>query len=140
MLQTKENKSYTFKDDVYNKESKCFQDVSEDKNSKDKNSKGKNTKDIAEFFEECWKAYPNKKGKGQITDSRKKKLFEEVGKEQMLRCIERFKTEKIGTDIRYIMHGSTFFNSGYVDYLDENYSGSISTPSYKSLVDDEGWQ
>lgn len=73
------------------------------------------------FFTTCWQAYPRKKGKGQVKDATKKRLAKEVGLEQMLRCIERYKAEMVGRDEQYIMYGSTFFNSGYVDYLDENY-------------------
>ena len=29
----------------------------------------------------------------------------------------------------YMQHGSTFFNSGYVDYLDENYNAVEKKPS-----------
>ena len=88
----------------------------------DKNIKN-NIMSISEanaLFEELWKLYPRKKGKGQISDAKKRKI-EEVGKEQMIRAIERYKryvaTQK---DLSY-QYGSTFFNSGYIDYLDENY-------------------
>ena len=74
-----------------------------------------------DWFEACWKAYPRKKGKGQVKDATKKRLAKEVGLGQMLRCIERYKAEMVGKDEQYVMYGSTFFNSGYVDYLDENY-------------------
>lgn len=72
------------------------------------------------FFEVCWKAYPRKKGKGFVKPATKKRLFKEVGQGQMLRCIERYKESVRGRDEQFIMHGSTFFNSGYVDYLDSN--------------------
>lgn len=78
-------------------------------------------KDVDEFFAEIWKAYPKKKGKGAVSDARKRKLYEEVGLEQMLRCIDRYKNDSVGTSEQYVMYGSTFFNSGYVDYLDDNY-------------------
>lgn len=79
-------------------------------------------KDINDFFGTVWKAYPRKLGKGKISDSRKRKLYEEVGQEQMLRCIERYRQSVSEKDEQYIMYGSTFFNSGYVDFLDENYN------------------
>lgn len=75
---------------------------------------------INALFDELWLLYPRKKGKGQISDAKKRKIAE-VGKEQMIRAIERYKryvsTQK---DLSY-QYGSTFFNSGYIDYLDENY-------------------
>lgn len=78
----------------------------------------------SDWFEACWKAYPRKKGKGQVKDATKKRLAKDVGLEQMLRCIERYKAEMVGKDEQYVMYGSTFFNSGYVDYLDENYDSA----------------
>lgn len=86
------------------------------------NSDSENKKaNIENFFNSIWKAYPKKKGKGDISDARKKKLYENVGLEQMLRCIERYKEYTSGEDEKYIMYGGTFFNSGYIDYLDDNY-------------------
>ena len=38
----------------------------------------------------------------------------------MARCIERYKSSK--EHWKEWQHGSTFFNSGYVDYLDENWA------------------
>lgn len=72
------------------------------------------------FFEVCWNAYPKKKGKGSVKHATRKRLLKNVGQEQMLRCIERYKEYTNGWDMQYIMNGSTFFNSGYVDYLDSN--------------------
>ena len=69
-----------------------------------------------------WKLYPCKRGKGKITEEKKMKLLA-VGEEHMIRCIERYKAElKKDADWRKPQNGSTFFNSGYVDYLDENFT------------------
>lgn len=78
------------------------------------------TNEHEEFFESLWKLYPKKKGKGQVSATQKKKLFK-IG-EEMTRAIERCKREKTDTDIQYWQNGSTFFNSGYIDYLDKNYT------------------
>lgn len=75
---------------------------------------------VVGFFETIWSAYPKKEGKGSVSKTQKEKLFR-IGLEHILRCIERYKKEKSGTDKQYLQMGSTFFNSGYVDYLDENY-------------------
>lgn len=79
--------------------------------------------DIDAFFETCWKAYPRKEGKGSVSDTKKAELYSTVGLEQMLRCIDRY-IQKHGNDGEFVKHGSTFFNSGYVDYLDENYDSA----------------
>jgi len=93
---------------------------------------GKISKDIDKtycaFFEQIWKLYPNKKGKGQVSDAKKKELFK-ISIEEMTRSIERYKTElKKDEDWRKPQNGSTFFNSGYVDYLDANYVPGESKP------------
>lgn len=88
----------------------------------DKNRIEKEKKQIELFFCDCWKLYPKKKGKGSISDSKKKELYK-LG-DEFKRCIERYNAEinKNKTEEKYIKQGSTFFNSGYVDYLDENYT------------------
>ena len=81
-------------------------------------------KDLNDMFEELWTMYPCKKGKANISDSKKKELYK-CGIEQIKRTIQRYidfveKTRKSGFALEY-KNGSTFFNKGYVDYLDENY-------------------
>lgn len=108
-----------------------------DTNNKSINNKSINNKDnkqcasdnapkvskaaINEFFESIWKLYPSKKGKGQISDSKKKVLYD-IGYEEMSRTIERYKAGLAKDEWRKPQNGSTFFNSGYIDYLDANYS------------------
>lgn len=75
-------------------------------------------KEIDDFFERIWKLYPKKRGKGQVSDAKKRTLFS-IGIDEMTRTVERYKKEH--KDMKYVQNGSTFFNSGYVDYLDENY-------------------
>lgn len=76
-----------------------------------------------DFFERIWKLYPIKKGKGQVSKARKQ-VLQRIGYEELERCVNRFvKTmEKENRDKQYWMQGSTFFNSGYVDYLDKNWN------------------
>ena len=77
--------------------------------------------EIDSFFETVWNLYPVKKGKGQVSDSRRKALFQ-IGIDEMERAISRYLHElKRDSDWRKPQNGSTFFNSGYVDYLDENF-------------------
>lgn len=78
-------------------------------------------KAINECFERLWKQYPNKRGKGQVSDTKKKTLYE-IGEEKIERALERY-LDDLSKDSswRKPQNGSTFFNSGYVDYLDENY-------------------
>ena len=94
------------------------------KPKKKKSDKLKAPKEVNPDIEEIWSKYPNKKGK---TDAVKgiEKALKEHSKEEMIRAVERYKEEKKGVDIKYIKNGSTFFNTGYIDYLDENYQQNI---------------
>lgn len=74
---------------------------------------------IDDFFQTIWQMYPNKKGKANVKKTQKEKLFK-FGIEALTKCIERYKETK--PEWKEWQHGSTFFNSGYVDYLDENYT------------------
>lgn len=80
--------------------------------------------DAKALFERLWKLYPNKKGKGQVSDNQKKRLLA-IGEDRLVKAIDRYSLElQKDADWRKAQYGSTFFNSGYVDYLDENYTPS----------------
>lgn len=96
----------------------------EKKNSAKQPSKA----DVDAFFESIWELYPIKKGKGQVSDTKRKVLFK-IGYEAMEQAINRYLTElKKDASWRKPQNGSTFFNSGYVDYLDENFEPSKTEP------------
>ena len=76
--------------------------------------------EIDSFFESVWKLYPTKRGKGQVSDAKKRKLFE-VGYENLKVAIQRYMDELGKEEWRKPQNGSTFFNSGYIDYLGDNY-------------------
>lgn len=76
------------------------------------------------LFERLWKLYPEKKGKGQVSDAAKKRLLA-IGYDEMERAVKRYTAElEKDKDWRKPQNGSTFFNKGYVDYLDANYEPS----------------
>lgn len=81
------------------------------------NSKNNN---ICAISQEIWSLYPKKKGK---IDAMKKipNILKETSKEELTRCIDRYKSEFKNGDYTYMVNGSTFFNGRYADYLDENY-------------------
>jgi len=77
--------------------------------------------DALALFEELWEIYPVKKGKGQVSITAKQRLLK-VGYEEIARAIDRYKADlEKDSSWRKPQNGSTFFNSGYVDYLDANY-------------------
>lgn len=120
-------------DNIINSRSNSKANVSEtEENRRYKEEKKREIKhlpdkscDIDLFFEECWELYPNKKGKGSIKPARKKELFKLS--EEFKRAIGRYVDEIASKHIepQYIKHGSTFFNNGYVDYLDGNYQADV---------------
>ena len=105
-----------------------FHTTGEELFHQDKQDLKQNIKQAHELFETLWSQYPRKRGKGQVSESQIKKLHK-IGSEHLGRCIKRFirDMEAENRPIEKYMYGSTFFNSGYVDYLDENY-----TPPKKS--------
>ena len=85
-------------------------------------------------FEKLWILYPAKKGKGRISNSRKKELYK-LG-DEFERCITRYineveKKRLNGFKELQYQNGSTFFNSGYIDYLDKNYEEMIKNGDHR---------
>ncbi|MFR6330984.1 MAG: hypothetical protein ACLUOI_20740 [Eisenbergiella sp.] len=74
--------------------------------------------------------YPVKKGKGAVSDTQKRKLFG-IGLEELARAVERY-CGNAGQGCAYWKHGSTFFNSGYVDYLDDEGQSPTRRPSRRT--------
>lgn len=88
---------------------------------KNNNIKIKITGDqVNEFFETVWKMYPVKMGKAAVKERKRRELYN-IGLEHMRRAIDRYLADLKKDEWRKPQNGSTFFNSGYVDYLDENY-------------------
>lgn len=76
--------------------------------------------DALALFERLWKLYPLKRGKGQVSMAKKMELLR-IGYDEMERAIRRYKEYVDSVSYLHYQNGSTFFNSGYVDYLDANY-------------------
>lgn len=77
--------------------------------------------DADALFERLWKIYPHKRGKGQVSKASKRQLLD-IGYEQFARAIDRYKADlDVDKSWRKPQNGSTFFNSGYKDYLDDSY-------------------
>ena len=77
--------------------------------------------EVDAYFDKLWNMYPVKKGKGQVSESKRRALFS-IGFDEMQRAIQRYLDElKKDASWRKPQNGSTFFNSGYIDYLDANF-------------------
>ena len=106
------------------KQSQANQADSDNECDSDNDSDNKKTMckaDADALFEKLWTLYPNKRGKGQISDANKRHLLD-IGFERMARAIDRYKADLARDNWRKPQNGSTFFHSGYIDYLDENYA------------------
>lgn len=97
-------------------------DKKANKAKKAKNIKNSCSNDADALFERIWKLYPIKLGKSSVKKVQRENLFK-IGYDELVRAVERYVSEqqKKCTELKYYKHGSTFFNNGYVDYLDENF-------------------
>lgn len=117
-IHNKRNKEY--KEDKKEKNNICAPEP-HDTDQPDDTQKFKDSV-LEEFYDSIWKLYPIKKGKGQVSKTQKQKL-QRIGFDEIKRCVDRYlaECEKENTETQYMVNGSTFFNSRYVDYLDKNY-------------------
>ena len=90
-------------------------------NNRDINNVHSCSESPEEFFERAWQYYPNKRGKGQVSGKSKERLMSH-GWANVKRAIDRYLEDLKKDEWRQAQNGSTFFNSGYIDYLDENYT------------------
>ena len=83
-----------------------------------KENKNIKTKYYDDFFEKVWKPYPRKLGKSSVTQKAKKELYE-AGEKVVLGAVNSYMAEiqENGTAEKYILHGSTFFNGRWRDYI-----------------------
>lgn len=125
-------------------------ETEEEKNISSASKKALETRKARELFEHLWSLYPKKRGKSNVSDTKKKQLLA-VGRENMEAAIANYidEIERNHTDMQYVKHGSSFFNGAYVDYLPENFSPlPVSRPARGSRgesVEDymrrtEGWE
>lgn len=91
-----------------------------EKENRDRVKRKEKEKEAEDLFERLWKIYPEKKGKGQVSKNSKERLLV-IGYEQFERAINRYKEDLKENEWRKPQYGSTFFNTGYEDYLDKNY-------------------
>lgn len=100
---------------------KANDNVNDNVNVNDNTNSALTNAQIEKVFEEVWKAYPEKKGKGRVSMADKKRIAM-IGKEKMIEAIEKYTDEITGQGWKHFQNGSTFFHSGYIDYLPENYA------------------
>lgn len=94
---------------------------SREEKSREENKNNMCKADASALFEKLWELYPCKKGKGQVSDTTKMKLLK-IGFEEISRAIDRYRAYfEQNSDWLRPKNGSTFFNGGYLDYLDANY-------------------
>lgn len=119
-----ENGKRTANEQQTNNKTTAEEQQDDSKRTQHKNGKnGKNKKEIymCPFFDRAWELFPNKKGKSAISKKAMRELAE-AGETSVIAAIENYKAEiqRNGTEEKYIMHGSTFFNGRWRDYVVED--------------------
>lgn len=71
-----------------------------------------------EMFDQLWKLYLQPQGYHKVTDAQKLKLLR-LGYETLFTAIGNYWHKVRRIPRQYWMHGHTFFNGGYMDYLPE---------------------
>ena len=106
--------------------SKTTTEEQQDNSKRTQHKNGKNGKKekniyICSFFQSVWDEYPKKLGKNKVTKAAMEQL-EEAGEDAVMSAVRRYveKIKKEGTEEKYIMHGSTFFNGAWRDYVVED--------------------
>ncbi|QLY77825.1 hypothetical protein [Clostridium intestinale] len=94
---------------------------------KDKSINNSSIKYTTQDIDDVWNDYPKKMGKS-IAYKKIPELLKKYGKEQLLRAVTRYAKEAKGKETQFILHGSTFFNGRYEDYLDKNYK-AVNSPN-----------
>jgi hypothetical protein len=98
-------------------------DIKKEKEEQKEKTKSSNDDQlINDFFESVWKEYPCKKGKQNVSKTQKKALYKI--KDELFRCIERYKKDpelKANKGFKPYQYGSTFFNKGYLDWMDKEF-------------------
>ena len=109
--------------------SKTTTEEQQDDSKRTQHKNGKNGKKekniyICSFFQSVWDEYPKKLGKNKVTKAAMEQL-EEAGEATVMSAVRRYveKIKRDGTDEKYIMHGSTFFNGAWRDYVVEDKPG-----------------
>ena len=89
-----------------------------------KNGKKEKETYMCSFFDRAWDLFPNKTGKSAVSKKAMRELAE-AGETVVIDAIENYKAEiqRKGTEEKYILHGSTFFNGRWRDYVVEDKQG-----------------
>ena len=119
-----ENGKRTSSEQQMNSKQTSEEHQGDSKTTQHKNGKnGKNEKEIymCPFFDRAWELFPNKKGKSAVSKKAMRELAE-AGETAVIAAIENYKAEiqRKGTEEKYILHGSTFFNGRWRDYVVED--------------------
>ena len=125
--QEKTKKANGFSEKQNNPDNECEYDSDNDINKKTMCKSA----DADALFERLWSLYPHKRGKGQVSKASKRRLLD-IGFDEFQRAIDRYKADLDKETWKKPQNGSTFFNSGYVDYLDANYTPIKSSGAKKN--------
>ena len=85
-----------------------------------KKLKKERNNNICPFFENVWSIYPTKQGNSAVSKKAMKELAD-AGEEVITAAVEKYrkKIERENTDIKYVIHGSTFFNGRWTEFVED---------------------
>ena len=95
------------------------------------NNKGnkENKKEYIEFVDKMMLLYPGNKNKA-TRDKKLPTILKEHGEEQIIRCINRYKSTVVNKEKQFILQEGTFWNGRYIDYLDDNFESTTLQHNY----------
>lgn len=128
--------NYSFYQDDSKKDDRKLTENEQKVDTNKKVKKENNNNIYAQQVEQLWSLYPNKKGKAQAI-AKLPKLIEKYGYEAIENSVMTYANECKGKDVKYIKHGSTFFNVGYLDYLQGTAQEDNSGTSKGPYIDEE---
>jgi len=97
--------------------------------------------EVNEFFERAWAIYPRKRGKAAVSKKAKAEIFK-AGWGTVKGAIEKYKAEieRLHIADQYIMQGSTFFNTRWVEFVDEDADSGGTPDGYVRDINGELFQ
>ena len=88
-------------------------------------------------FEKLWKLYPRKERKKDVTKKSKEELYKagfDIVKRALNNYLKKIESERI--EKKFIMHGATFFNGRWSEYLEYEFESKKSDAVCYDFEDD----
>lgn len=101
-------------------------------NNVNKGNKVNNDTGYEKFVKKLLPLYPGVKSKS-VRDKKLPKILKEYGEERVIECVKNYSKSVKGSEKKFILHESTFWNTRYIDFMVEEKN----EPSKKPFVYEE---